>query len=363
MRSFGNRMLGAAKFDVEVYEEVESDRTATGQAMFVVILSSLAAGVGTLSQAGAAGILGSVFAALASWFLWAVLTYLIGTRLLPEPQTRADAGELLRTIGFSSAPGMIRVIGIIPALAGISFEIDPRESVALIGANGTGKSTLLLCIVGILSGDGQIRVFGVDVNPDTVHSIRRRIGFVFQNPEHQLFSTSVLDDIVFGPLNLGLSKEDALATADRVLDELKMRAFKHRVPHHLSQGEKKKVALATALAMEPSILLLDEPTAGLDPRSSTQMIDIFLRLRDEGKTMLMATHDMHLAEEVADRIVVLGESRSVVRDGPPAEILTDLHFLAQHNLVHEHGHLHERRRHGHPHFHRHQGDDHIHPHP
>jgi hypothetical protein len=116
-------MWGAAKFDVQVYEEVEADRTATGQAMFVVILSSLAAGIGTLSQAGAAGILGSIFAALAGWFLWAVLTYLIGTRLLPEPQTRADAGELLRTIGFSSAPGMIRVIGIIPALAGISFAV------------------------------------------------------------------------------------------------------------------------------------------------------------------------------------------------------------------------------------------------
>jgi hypothetical protein len=116
-------MLGAAKFDVEVYEEVERDRTATGQAMLVVILSSLAAGVGTSSQTGAAGILGSVFVALAAWFLWAVLTYLIGTRLLPEPQTRADAGELLRTIGFSSSPGMIRVIGIVPALAGISFAI------------------------------------------------------------------------------------------------------------------------------------------------------------------------------------------------------------------------------------------------
>jgi cobalt/nickel transport system ATP-binding protein len=249
------------------------------------------------------------------------------------------------------------------ALSGVSFTISPAESVALIGANGTGKSTLLLCIVGILKARGQIRVFGVEVNAENVLSIRRRIGFVFQNPEHQLFSISVVDDVVFGPLNLGLPKEDAVARADQVLGELNLRAFKHRVPHHLSQGEKKKVALATALAMDPSILLMDEPTAGLDPRSSTQLIDIFLRLKEEGRTMLIATHDMHLAEEVADRIIVLGENRTVVREGPPPEILTDLDFLAQHNLIHEHRHFHERRHHGHPHLHRHHEDDHIHPHP
>ena len=258
-------------------------------------------------------------------------------------------------LGFSYPDGQ-------SALAGVSFNISPTESVALIGANGTGKSTLLLCIVGVLKGSGRVRVYGIEINPETALSIRRRVGFVFQNPEHQLFSTSVLDDVVFGPLNLGLSRDDALARADKVLGELNMGAFKHRVPHHLSQGEKKKVALATALAMEPSILLMDEPTAGLDPRSSTQMIDIFIRLREEGKTMLIATHDMHLAEEVADRIIVLGESRTVVREGSPSEILTDLDFLAQHNLIHEHRHFHERRRHGHPHLHRHHENDHFHPH-
>jgi hypothetical protein len=123
MRNFWDRMWGAAKFDIHVYEEVEKDRKATGQAMLVVILSSLAAGVGALSQGGTAGILGGIFAALVGWFLWAILTYLIGTRLLPEPQTTADAGQLLRTIGFSSAPGLIRVAGIIPVLAKISFMI------------------------------------------------------------------------------------------------------------------------------------------------------------------------------------------------------------------------------------------------
>jgi cobalt/nickel transport system ATP-binding protein len=248
------------------------------------------------------------------------------------------------------------------ALAGVSFKIRPAESIALIGANGTGKSTLLLCVVGILKGGGAIRVQGVELNSENVFSIRRQIGFVFQNPEHQLFSTSVLDDVVFGPLNLGLSKEDAVARADEVLGELNMADFKHRVPHHLSQGEKKKVALATALAMNPRILLLDEPTAGLDPRSSTQLIDILFRLKDEGKTMLTATHDMHLAEEVADRIIVLGETRKVVKEGAPGEILTDLNLLARHNLIHEHSHFHARLRHVHPHSHSHQEDDHTHPH-
>lgn len=246
------------------------------------------------------------------------------------------------------------------ALAGVSFSVSSGESVALIGANGTGKSTLLLCLVGILHGIGSIRIACEEVGPDTVTSIRRQVGFVFQNPEHQLFSTSVLDDVTFGPLNLGLPKEEALRRADEVLAELDMTEFKKRVPHHLSQGEKKKVALATALAMRPDILLLDEPTAGLDPRSSAQLIDIFFRIKDQGKTMLVATHDMHLAGEVADRVVVLGESRKIVRAGAPGEILTDQDFLARHNLVHEHSHFHDSRRHGHPHVHLHEGS-HTHP--
>ncbi len=248
------------------------------------------------------------------------------------------------------------------ALAGASFEVRSSETVALMGANGVGKSTLLLCMVGVYTGSGLIRVDGVELGPETVSSIRRRIGFVFQNPEHQLFSTSVLDDVMFGPLNLGLSKEEALARADETLGELNLIHLKHRTPQHLSQGEKKKVALATALAMDPCVLMLDEPTAGLDPRSSTQLIDIFFNLKDRGKTMLVATHDMHLVDEVADRIIVLGESRTIVREGSTAEILTDTDFLARHNLIHEHGHFHERRRHGHPHFHRHHGEDHPHTH-
>jgi cobalt/nickel transport system ATP-binding protein len=248
------------------------------------------------------------------------------------------------------------------ALAGVSFTVRAAETVVLIGPNGTGKSTLLLCIVGVFRGDGMIRVQGLELNPQTVAPIRSRIGFVFQNPEHQLFSTSVLDDVVFGPLNLGLSREQAQQRADEVLGRFNMGHLKNRVPQHLSQGEKKKVALATALAMDPDILLMDEPTAGLDPRSSTQLIDIIFRLKDDGKTMLVATHDMHLAEEIADRIVVLGETRTIVREGSPDEILTDLDFLSRHNLIHEHSHFHEHRRHGHPHLHLHREDEHSHPH-
>jgi cobalt/nickel transport system ATP-binding protein len=248
------------------------------------------------------------------------------------------------------------------ALAGASFEVRSGETAALMGANGVGKSTLLLCVVGVQKGSGLIRVEGVELNPESVASIRRRIGFVFQNPEHQLFSTSVLDDVIFGPLNLGLSKEQALRRADETLEKLDLTHLRRRTPQHLSQGEKKKVALATALALDPGILMMDEPTAGLDPRSSTQLIDMFFQLKDEGKTMLVATHDIHLVEEIADRVIVLGENRTVVRDGAPAEILADADFLARQNLINEHGHFHKRERHGHPHFHKHMGDDHGHMH-
>ncbi len=248
------------------------------------------------------------------------------------------------------------------ALAGASFEVRTGETAVLMGANGVGKSTLLLCVVGVQKGIGLVRVEGIELNPESVASIRKRIGFVFQNPEHQLFSTSVLDDVLFGPLNLGLSKEQALRRADETLEKLSLTHLRRRTPQHLSQGEKKKVALATALALDPGILMMDEPTAGLDPRSSTQLIDMFFQLKDEGKTMLVATHDIHLVEEIADRVIVLGENRTVVRNGAPAEILADTDFLARQNLIHEHGHFHKRERHGHPHFHKHMGDDHGHMH-
>jgi cobalt/nickel transport system ATP-binding protein len=247
------------------------------------------------------------------------------------------------------------------ALDGVSLAIAQGEAVALLGANGTGKSTLLLCIVGILRGTGSIHVRGIELTTETAASIRRAIGFVFQNPEHQLFTTSVLEDIVFGPLNLGLSKEQALARAEEVLAELELTALRDCVPHHLSQGEKKKAALATALAMHPDILLLDEPTAGLDPRSATHLIDVLFDLKDKRKTMVVATHDMHLVEQISDRVIVLGENRAVAREGAPAPILADEEFLARHNLIHAHRHVHERTRHGHPHVHFHERDEHPHP--
>ena len=248
------------------------------------------------------------------------------------------------------------------AVTGVSFKVPCAESVALMGANGAGKSTLLLCLVGVNAASGRIIVDGIELNAETVQSIRSRIGFVFQNPEHQLFSPSVLEDVMFGPLNLGLSREEALARADDVLDKLALSHLRKRAPQRLSQGEKKKVALATALAMDPGILIMDEPTAGLDPRSSTQLIDIFFRLKDEGKTMLVATHDMHLVEETADRIIVLGESGGMIREGLPADILGDSGFLTGQNLIHEHGHYHARERHGHPHLHGHQDEGHPHTH-
>lgn len=214
------------------------------------------------------------------------------------------------------------------ALNGVSLYISPGEKVALVGPNGAGKSTLMLHLNGILRGQGEVRVCGLPLTDETLGQVRAAVGLVFQDPDDQLFSPSVYEDVTFGPLYMGLEEDEVRARAERAMQAVGMQGMGERVPHHLSGGEKKRVAIATVLAMNPEILVLDEPTAGLDPRSRRGLIRLLVELP---QTMLVSTHDMHMVAEIFPRVIVLDEGR-VVADGRTAEILSQAEFLEAHGL-------------------------------
>jgi energy-coupling factor transporter ATP-binding protein EcfA2 len=181
---------------------------------------------------------------------------------------------------------------------------------------------------GILFGKGQVSVAGVAVGPDSLPQVRARVGLVFENPDDQLFSPTVLEDVAYGPLYMGLPREEVLGRARRALALVGMAGFEERSPHHLSLGQKKRAAIATVLSMDPAILALDEPTAGLDPRSRRKFIDL---LRDMPQTMIVSTHDIPLARELLPRTVVMDDG-VVVADGDTQAILSDGALLAAHGL-------------------------------
>lgn len=216
-----------------------------------------------------------------------------------------------------------------PALRGISLSIKPGEKVALVGPNGAGKSTLILHLNGILSGGkGVIRVCGLEVNEKNIEQIRGSVGLVFQNPDDQLFSPTVYDDVAFGPIYQGLSVSEVNERVQAALAAVRMSDYLNRVPYHLSTGEKKRIAIATVLSTCPEVLVLDEPTAGLDPRARRSLINL---LKELEITMLVSTHDLALAREIFPRMVVMDDG-AIAADGATNELLDDVQLLEAHGL-------------------------------
>jgi len=214
------------------------------------------------------------------------------------------------------------------ALHGVTLSVAPGEKVALVGPNGAGKSTLMLHLNGILEGKGSINVAGLPLSKATLGKIRAAVGLVFQNPDDQLFSPTVFDDVAFGPLHMGLPEATVRRRVQDALAAVGMQSYLERISHHLSIGEKKRIAIATVLSMQPEILVLDEPTAGLDPRARRQLINL---LRDLEMTMLVSTHDMPMVTELFPRTIIM-EGGRVVAAGPTDELLHDQALLQRHGL-------------------------------
>jgi cobalt/nickel transport system ATP-binding protein len=243
-----------------------------------------------------------------------------------------------------------------PALHEVSVAVHRGEKVALVGANGCGKSTLLKVLDGLVFPDrGRYTAFDADITEEHLEDeqfsqgFRSRIGFVFQNSDAQVFSPTVREEIAFGPLNMGLSRDEAAA---RVEDTLAMLGISHlaaRAPYQLSGGQKKRVAIASVLVMNPDVLLFDEPTAALDPRTQQWLVELIVELNAAGKTVVLATHDLDSLERLADRCIVFSDDHRVAGVGPTAQILADKDLLVSVNLVHAHAHTHNALPHSHLH--------------
>lgn len=203
------------------------------------------------------------------------------------------------------------------ALAGVDFDLFPGETVALLGGNGSGKTTFVLHLNGLLEGRGAIEVCGLPVNKETLKQVRQKIGIVFQDTDDQLFMPSVLEDVAFGPLNLGTPADQAAERARLALDQVGMLEHQHKAPYHLSAGEKKRVAIAGVLAMDPEVLVLDEPTTFLDPPGQRALTAL---LHDLPQSKLIVTHDVEFARSLAGRAVFFEKGR-IAGDGPTGRII------------------------------------------
>ncbi len=216
------------------------------------------------------------------------------------------------------------------ALSDVSLRVAAGERVALVGPNGAGKSTLLLHLNGILRAtEGAIRIGGVPLTDRTLGQVRALVGLVFQNPDDQLFSPRVFEDVAFGPLHMGLAEDEVRARVRGALAAVDMSAYADRMSYHLSLGEKKRIALATVLSMNPQVLALDEPSSGLDPRARRGLIRLLQGLN--GQTLLVASHDMRLVRELCPRMVIL-DNGTIVADGPTEALIQDSALLEQHGL-------------------------------
>jgi cobalt/nickel transport system ATP-binding protein len=215
------------------------------------------------------------------------------------------------------------------ALMDISFQVDAGEHVALIGANGAGKSTLLMHLNGTLQGSGEVRISGLSISRSSLGLIRAQVGIVFQNPDDQLFSPTVFEDVAFGPMYQGLSGETIRKRVTGALAQVGMSWSVDRTPYTLSYGEKKRVALATVLSMQPEVLALDEPTVGLDPRGKREMKEL---LKHQSQTLMIATHDLELVRDLTSRALLLSSGK-LVAVGDTSEILSDEDLLSNHGMI------------------------------
>jgi cobalt/nickel transport system ATP-binding protein len=257
----------------------------------------------------------------------------------------------LQAVGHEYRPGM-------PALEGIDLTIDSGDHIAVVGANGSGKSTLLKMLDGLVfPTSGVLTAFGTPLTENALEEpvfrrdFRSRVGFVFQDADVQLFCANAFDELAFGPLQLGLDEAQVRRRIAETAAQLRIEALLDRPPYTLSGGEKKRVAIASVLTMQPQVLLLDEPSSALDPRSQVWLLEILSTWKDEGRTVILATHDLSVAAEAADRLVVLSEEHTVVADGPPEDVLSRRELLLAVNLIHTHAHRHAALLHQHAHAH------------
>jgi cobalt/nickel transport system ATP-binding protein len=252
----------------------------------------------------------------------------------------------------------------IPAVCDVSLSIKEGERFAIIGANGSGKSTLLQIINGLVQqSKGKYFFRGNEVSGRTLRDkgflrfFRERVGYVFQDSDVQLFCPTVLDELLYGPLQLEMEEKEALDRAFEVMQILNIENLKDRPSYMLSGGEKKRVAIGSVLTMNPEVLLLDEPTGGLDPRTQSFLLDLMLALSESGKTLVIATHDLSLVDELHANVALLSEEHRLEKTGSSEEILRDEELLLKVNLIHEHVHYHgqsiHKHRHSHYLFHRH----------
>ncbi|MCX7920448.1 MAG: energy-coupling factor ABC transporter ATP-binding protein [Clostridia bacterium] len=245
-----------------------------------------------------------------------------------------------------------------PVLDNISLNVKAGEKICILGANGSGKSTFLKILLGLLHPQkGSFKAFGTQMTSklfsDSTFSkdYHRRVGFIFQNSEAQLFCSTVKEEIAFGPLQLNLPTEQVRQRMEDVLNLLNIQHLKDKTPFKLSGGEKKKVALASVLVLNPEVLILDEPTNGLDPKTQRWLVELLIGLNRAGKTIITSTHNLELVQEISNRAVVFDETHKIAADGATQKVLEDVEFLKRVNLVDEYYHRHGDAHHAHYHIH------------
>jgi len=240
-----------------------------------------------------------------------------------EPVLPESGGDLLKItdLHFSYPDGQ-------QALRGVSLTVCEGEKIALVGPNGAGKSTLMMHLNGVLGEESPITIAGLSLDKKNLPVIRALVGLVFQNPDDQLFSPTVFEDVAFGPLHMGLPEDEVRERVQEALAAVGMEEFGSRLSHHLSMGQKKRISIATVLSMHPQILVLDEPSAGLDPRSRRSLIDF---LRDLPITMVVSTHDLYMVADLFPRMVIMDQGQ-IVADGPTDMLLKNEKLLYAHGL-------------------------------